>query len=80
GAARTGPGEAYPAANLIAGQLLADSGMEKDGLKMLYDEDFRRVYAPGPALGPIEGETVEIVLPKGLPLLSGVTSLFVYPR
>ena len=80
GLARTGPGEAYPPAGLEAGQLLADSGMEKDGLKMLYDTGFSRVYAPLSALAPIEGETLEIALPPGLPPQPGVTSLFACPR
>ena len=50
--ARTGPNENYPAANLEAGHTLADSGFEKDGIKMLFDCDsgFRRVYAPPEAL------------------------------
>ena len=62
--ARMGPGEAYPPANTKAGQLLADSGFEKDGIKMLYDyaDGYSRVYAPASALTPIEGETVIIEL------------------
>ena len=64
--ARTGPDEAYPRAGLEAGQLLADSGFEKDGLRMLYDctGGLSRVYAPPSALEPLDGETFEIVLPQ----------------
>jgi len=62
---RTGPTEAYPPAKLIAGQVLADSGFEKDGIKMLYDceSGFRRVYAPPSALEPLESTTL-CVFPK----------------
>jgi len=59
--ARTGPSEAYPGAGMRAGQLLADSGFEKDGIKMLYNtSDRTRVYAPAAALELIEDETVKI--------------------
>ena len=57
GRARTGPGEAYPGAMLKAGDLLADSGFERDGVKMLYDENFRRVYAPSETLESADGES-----------------------
>jgi len=61
--ARTGPSEAYPGAGLRAGQLLADSGFDKDGIKMLYNtSDRTRVYAPAAALELIEDETVKIEL------------------
>lgn len=76
GLAMTGPTGAYPAANLEAGQLLAGSGIEKDGVRMLYcagngnDGDrmlfgagLSRVYAPQEALEPAEGVTIEIALP-----------------
>ena len=56
--ARIGPSEAYPSASLKAGQLLAYSGFEKDGIKMLYDPDFRKVYVPSPALEPLEKSTL----------------------
>ena len=62
--ASTGPSEAYPNAKLKAGQTLADSGYEKGGIKMLYDEDRRRVYAPPVALELLDGETVEIEFPQ----------------
>jgi len=62
GLARKGPSDAYPGANLKAGELLADSGFEKNGIKMLYDSGFARVYAPLSALEPLDGETVEIVV------------------
>ena len=52
--ARTGPSEAYPSANLKAGQLLADSGFEKDGIKMLYGPGYIKVYVPFEALEPLE--------------------------
>jgi len=58
GHARIGPSEAYPSANLKAGQLLAYSGFEKDGIKMLYDPDFIKVYVPSPALEPLEKTTL----------------------
>ena len=52
-----GPGHDYPGAALKAGDQLADSGFEKNGLKMLYTESFSRVYVPAEALELIEGET-----------------------
>jgi len=59
-----GPGKPYPAANLKAGQLLADSGFEKDGFKMLYDcaGGYKRVYAPPSAIEPLDDERVTIIL------------------
>jgi hypothetical protein len=57
GLALAGPGGAYPSGNLKAGDKLAYSGFEKNGLKMLYTENFSRVYVPAEAVELIEGET-----------------------
>jgi len=59
----TGPSGVYPKANVKAGQLLADSGFESDGIKMLYDEDLQRVYAPLSALEPLD-TTVLFAFPR----------------
>jgi hypothetical protein len=67
GLALTGPSEKYPPANLKAGARLAYSGFEKDGIKMLYDENFRRVYAPPEALELLEDETVSFSRPSSCP-------------
>jgi len=58
--ARTGPSESYPSANLKAGQVLADSGFERDGIKMLFDCDagFSRIYAPLSALEYLDTTTL----------------------
>jgi len=60
-----GPGGSYPNAIIKAGQPLADSGFEKDGMRILFDceNGFSRVYAPSSAIEPIEGETVIVEFP-----------------
>jgi len=60
---RIGPSEDYPSCNLKAGQLLADSGFEKDDIKMLYDvsDGYKRIYAKVSAVEPLDrGVTISL--------------------